>query len=635
MKKLFFFTVLLMAALFTANVSAQHVYIDDPCTGGRPGTAWNASKISNIGAITLGGTPWPGWFYDPQGQLFGAGNEISDRVEGLSVVESNIIRVDATGELLFKVDWYAYTLMTSSMRNFGARIRLNSGSEWDTLFSLRPEGGNFPRYSNVQGSVEIFLGDKYNGKSVILQLFFYNDPIASDAFIMAFNNVFLASYGPEPKVETQILSRKYAYGNTYEARLSCINQSTTPITGIEYAYSINRKAEKKQNVTLADTLKGWGKASVIDFVFDITEADVDTTNRIQLWPVAINGEPYSPTAGDTLDFTLSVVDESRLDQDYVSMMECFTSATCGPCRQLNPYLNPVLAELKDAGKLNVVKYQVDWPGVGDRYYISDNDARIEYYDVDAAPTLVFNGTEKPLSGEWGTLVSNELMEELRERAEIASQKKAFFTIKVDTAEVRSNSQVKLDFNITSHLIETQAKRMNIYAMVIEGTTHGNKVSNTETAFHYVNMAFATPVAGRSSYFTKERTNTYSYTVDMKNTNMEELSDLQVVIFIQDPTDKYIYQSAGVVMGDGDHYTAVEDEALAQVAIYPNPATNTVYVAGLEKARVEIFDLGGRRVYEKTGADGVLEVSLASFAKGAYVVRIAQNGAVASRKLVVK
>ena len=227
------------------------------------------------------------------------------------------------------------------------------------------------------------------------------------------------------------------------------------------------------------------------------------------------------------------------------------------------------------------------------------------------------------------------MEELRERAEIASQKKAFFTIKVDTAEVRSNSQVKLDFNITSHLIETQAKRMNIYAMVIEGTTHGNKVSNTETAFHYVNMAFATPVAGRSSYFTKERTNTYSYTVDMKNTNMEELSDLQVVIFIQDPTDKYIYQSAGVVMGDGDHYTAVEDEALAQVAIYPNPAANTVYVAGLEKARVEIFDLGGRRVYEKTGADGVLEVSLASFAKGAYVVRIAQNGAVASRKLVVK
>ncbi|MDE7102362.1 MAG: T9SS type A sorting domain-containing protein, partial [Bacteroidales bacterium] len=61
----------------------------------------------------------------------------------------------------------------------------------------------------------------------------------------------------------------------------------------------------------------------------------------------------------------------------------------------------------------------------------------------------------------------------------------------------------------------------------------------------------------------------------------------------------------------------------------------VYVAGLEKAQVEIFDLGGRRVYEKTDADGVLEVSLASFAKGAYVVRIAQKGAVASRKLVVK
>ena len=630
MKKLFFFTVLLMAALFTANVSAQHVYIDDPCTEGRPGTAWNASKISDIGAITLGGTPWAAWFYDPKGLFFGQGNEVTERVDELSVVESNIIRVDATGEMLFKMDLYVATEMRSSMRNFGARIRLNSGSEWDTIFALQ-QNGIFPAYDGSEGRVEVPIGDKYNGKSVILQLFFYNDPIANDAFIVAFRNVFLATYGFEPSVKTQIVTPQVAYGDTYEATLNCINQSITSLTEIEYAYSINGKTERKQSVSFTDTLKGWGGAAYAAFLFDITDADLDTTNRIQLWPVSVDGKAYTPTLGDTLDFTLSVVDESRLDQDYVPMMECFTSAICRPCRQLNPYLNPVLAELKEAGKLNVVKYQMDIPYAGDKYYIWDNSTRGAYYDVYSAPTLVLDGVEK-----WvGPTAYDQFLNELREKAEAASQKKAFFTIKVDTAEVRSGSKVKLDFKITSHLLGNQAKRMNVYAMVIEGTTHGNKVSNAETAFHYVNMAFATPASGRSSYFTKERTNEYSYTVNMKNTNMEEPSDLQVVIFIQDPTDKYIYQSAGVVMGDGDHYTAVEDEALAQVAIYPNPAANTVYVAGLEKARVEIFDLGGRRVYEKTGADGVLEVSLASFAKGAYVVRIAQNGAVASRKLVVK
>ena len=314
------------------------------------------------------------------------------------------------------------------------------------------------------------------------------------------------------------------------------------------------------------------------------------------------------------------------------MLECFTSATCGPCRQLNPELNPVLAELKSAGKLNVVKYQVNFPYAGDKYYISDNSTRMSYYGVTSAPLLVLNGQERPISQ--GSFKPTVVVNTLREMVEASSQGKAFFSIKVNKAEVTAEKTVELDFDVTSHLPGTQPRNMKIYAMVIEGTTYGNQVSISEKKFHYVNMAFAAPADGKSSYFSQERTNNYTYSVDMKNTHVEEFTDLQVMIFVQDPTDKYIYQSAGVRMGPGD-LTAVEDKELAQVSIYPNPAAHMVYVAGLEKAQVEIFDLGGRRVYEKTDADGVLEVSLASFAKGAYVVRIAQKGAVASRKLVVK
>ncbi|MDE5762154.1 MAG: T9SS type A sorting domain-containing protein, partial [Bacteroidales bacterium] len=431
-----------------------------------------------------------------------------------------------------------------------------------------------------------------------------------------------------------LLSRPLAYGNEYKATLNCINQSLLPLKSVEYAYSVNGKAEKKQNITFADSLKGMGEAAAIDFVFDITETNLDTTNRIQIWPVSVDSVACTLASGDTLDFTLSVVDEARLDQDYVPMLESFTSATCGPCRLLNPYLNPVLVELKKEGKLNVVKYQMNVPYAGDTYYISDNGTRSKYYNVSGIPTLVFNGMEKPLE-DWTATTYNGLMNELREKVDAASQNKAFFSIKVNRAEVKPDSTVELDFDVTSHLPGATSRNMRIYAMVIEGTTYGNQVSISEKKFHYVNMAFATSSSGQSAYFSQERTNNYTYTVNMKRTHVEELTDLQAVIFVQDPTDKYIYQSAGVVMGDGDHYTAVESDELAQVSVYPNPAAHTVYVAGLEKARVEIFDLGGRRVYEKTDADGVLEVSLASFAKGAYVVRIAQNGAVASRKLVVK
>lgn len=632
MKKLLSLFMLLTAALSATDALAQqHVYINDPFTGGKPGTAWDTKNISAIGAISMDDGPWPAWFYDAKGQLFNEAQ--TTQVQGLQVVQSNIIPVDETGGLFLSMDLYALTLTRSKMRDFGVRIRLISGTEWDTLFSLR-QNGVFPVYSNgYEATAEVAIGDRYNGKNIILQIFFYNDSIATDAFIMAFNHVFLATYGPDPKVETRLLSRPFAYGDTYEARLNGINQSMNPLTGIEYAYSVNGKAEKKQKVSFADTLEGWGTAAAFDLAIDLAEADIDTVNRIQIWPVAVDGQAYAPAAGDTLGFNLAVADESRLDQDYVPMLECFTSATCQPCRQLNPYLNPVLAELKAAGKLNVVKYQEDFPGSGDKYYIAGNGTRDTYYGVRGVPTLIFNGTEQPLT-EWPANSYNGLMNELRERADAASQNKSFFTIKVNRAEVKPDSTVELDFDITSHLPNAQAERMNVFAMVVEGTTHGNKVVNSETDFHYVNMAFATPAQGKASYFSRERTVNFAYTVNMKKTHMEELSDLQVVIFVQDPTDKYIYQSAGVLMGPGE-MTAVEKEELAQVSVYPNPASHTVYVAGLEKARVEIFDLGGRKVYERADAEGVMEVSLASFAKGAYVVRVSQNGAVASRKLVVK
>ncbi|MDE6631217.1 MAG: thioredoxin, partial [Bacteroidales bacterium] len=396
-----------------------------------------------------------------------------------------------------------------------------------------------------------------------------------------------ATYGPEPKVETQILSHpSFVYGNTYQASLKCINQSIEPLTNIEYAYSVNGKAEKKQNVSITDTLKGNGESVAIDFAFDITEATLDTTNRILLWPVAIDGEAYTPAVGDTLDFTFTVMDESRLDQDYVPMLECFTAATCLPCRQLNPYLNPALAELKAEGKLNVVKYQMNFPGTGDKYYITGNGTRGSYYGVGGVPTLILNGQERPIP-EDGSFYPNEVVSALRDMVD-ASQNKAFFSIRVNKAEVKADSMlVKLDFDIVSHIPSNI--RATAHAMVIEGTTHGNKVSNSEKDFHYVNMKFATPASGRTGYFQQDKLVNYTYTVDMKNTNVEELNDLQVVIFVQDPEDKYIYQSAGVVMGEGA--MAEADEELAQVSIYPNPAAHMVYVAGLEKAQVEIFDLG--------------------------------------------
>ena len=81
-------------------------------------------------------------------------------------------------------------------------------------------------------------------------------------------------------------------------------------------------------------------------------------------------------------------------------------------------------------------------------------------------------------------------------------------------------------------------------------------------------------------------------------------------------------------------SANEEDAMPSVNLYPNPAVDNAYVSGLEKAAVQVFDLTGRLVYEVRDVDNVLELPVRDLEAGTYVVRIAQDGKTAVRKLNV-
>lgn len=74
---------------------------------------------------------------------------------------------------------------------------------------------------------------------------------------------------------------------------------------------------------------------------------------------------------------------------------------------------------------------------------------------------------------------------------------------------------------------------------------------------------------------------------------------------------------------------------SNVNLYPNPASTTVTIDGIEgEATVTVVDMNGREVYNaKTNSN--LSIDLNGYAKGAYFVRIAGERTVAIRKLIVK
>ena len=88
---------------------------------------------------------------------------------------------------------------------------------------------------------------------------------------------------------------------------------------------------------------------------------------------------------------------------------------------------------------------------------------------------------------------------------------------------------------------------------------------------------------------------------------------------------------------GDIQTSVQSHDVSEVSLYPNPASGSVVLDGLQNggAEVKIYDLSGRllSVCHAEGPSMMLDV--ASLAPGCYMVRVEQGGGVKVVKMVVE
>ena len=70
-------------------------------------------------------------------------------------------------------------------------------------------------------------------------------------------------------------------------------------------------------------------------------------------------------------------------------------------------------------------------------------------------------------------------------------------------------------------------------------------------------------------------------------------------------------------------------------IYPNPTNDRFTVEGANVAKVEVYNLVGQKVCEQQGSK-VVNIDAANWHKGIYLVNIIEeNGAVVTKKLVVR
>lgn len=252
----------------------------------------------------------------------------------------------------------------------------------------------------------------------------------------------------------------------------------------------------------------------------------------------VNGVNDDNSANNEVSSSFSV---AMATTDRVPMIEHFSSSTCGPCVSVNNTMNTFCNN--NQGRFTYTKYQMNWPGSGDPYYTEEGGVRRAYYGIGAVPNICFDG-----SNIGAAAVSQASFNQ-------HAAEKAFFDIRGSFTVDGNNIHVLADI---MPLISVNA---TVFVSVNEKLTTGNVGSNGETSFHHVFMKMLPDAYGSSIDFEAGQLQTLEFTQNMSSTHVEEMSDLEVAIWVQDYASAYMFNSHFAYEYTDAHPYAVQNLAL--------------------------------------------------------------------------
>ena len=390
------------------------------------------------------------------------------------------------------------------------------------------------------------------------------------------------------------------------------NEGLNTLTSFDLNWQVDGGTVSTQNYSGQNI----GPGQTFNFTHEDAWAAVAGAYELKVWVSNPNVTDVD-ASNDELTKDIMVGSNSTIK---VPMYEKFSSSTCPPCYTFNTNVFNPFFENYAHDKASFISYQVNWPGAGDPYYTAEVGTRVNYYGINAAPTLLLN----TIPGGF----SSQAEQQAHLDQVLAEDRVAFFDVESDHVIDGTNIEVTIDIMpyLTGDFI--------VQAMVIEKLTTGNVATNGETEFHHVFMKGLPDANGTTVSFAHNQPQTLTLNADLSSTNVEEMDDLAVVVFIQFPGDKRIMQSgytasSGIVLGT--------NEVLKMSAtLVPNPSTGIVNVLTDKPVNVQIFDLTGKNVYNQSNVANKAAMNLTHLGKGIYVVQMtADNGEVVSKKLVLK
>jgi len=421
--------------------------------------------------------------------------------------------IDLTGKPTVSFSFNHMVDYYSNSFTIGVATRTGTGGAWTTVWSQTVTG-------NIAETRNILINNaNTNAANFQVAIFFTGDSYDIDYWYIDDINL-SAPYSLDGKLAT-VTNPSFMNAGSTSLTGQISNVGTSAITSFNVNYSVDGGTTNTTSVT------GQNLAFGASYNYTCTPAWTATpgNHTAKVWISNVNGSNDMNHSNDTLTKLISVATQTVT---MFPLFEEFTSSTCAPCASFNSStFNPWLTS--HVGTQSLIKYQMNWPAPGDVYYTTEGGTRRDYYGVSGVPDMYIQG------GTLATWTTAGLTSALN--AAVATP--AFFTM--TTVPTYSGDNVFIPVIVNPYV----GGNFTLHTVVVEKTTTGNVGNNGETSFKNVMMKMFPNGAGSIVPFTSGIGYYTSFTQDLSTTNVEEMSDLQAVIFLQDNATKNVMQSYAI------------------------------------------------------------------------------------------
>jgi hypothetical protein len=532
---------------------------------------WLISSSSNAGGIA------------PEGMLSWSPQFVGD---------SRLISppINTTGDSKILISFLQYVDNYGGGYTIGVATR-SGGGAWNIVYSVDVNNSEGPEQESVMvtnldvGASDFQFCFFYSGDSYQLNYWYMDNIICSVGHDI---NAAMS------KLDIPV----YNFGKV-PVKGTFSNIGSNAITSMDVSYILDNGTPKTTSLTGLNLAFGQS----MDFTCSDTMNPSAGNHNLKVYVGNVNGLGVDQDpSNDTLSMAFHTASGSVA---RFPLFEDFTSSTCDPCALFDTtFFDKFIETYGD--QFSLIRYPMTWPGTGDPYANHDGYDRMNFYKVNYVPDVYVDGVQRATDSTLQVFFNNSLVNPAFMSIEARHN---FFPI-----EIVQDTGINVKVDIHS-LINAD---LTAYIALVEKLTYHNVATNGETEFHNSMMIMIPDGNGIPVSLTDGNLTQLEYTQSLSNTNIERWNDLMVVVWLQDPASRMVFQSAySDTIGFGVNNLGNQEN----VRVYPNPTQGLIYFTGLKTIdQLTIYDFTGRSVLEIPNiTNGTAD--LGALQEGMYYFRI--------------